>query len=68
MIKPKEYVKTFGLTKEQMDKLDQWSIKHKKKCKKSKYYIFSHASGIGISSVYKCECGKSIDITDYGSW
>ena len=31
-------------------------------------YVFSHSSGIGISTKVRCECGQEKDLTNYSKW
>ena len=75
-LRPIEYVETFGLTQLQMDKLKEWQKEHKEVCTLPKYrgaigggsnFVFSPNSlGYGVS--YNCDCGATIDLTDYESW
>lgn len=64
----------FELSESQKKKLEDWFVKHKKKCKiftgttGGKYNYCFRPVGIGNIVVVKCDCGKEIDLTEEDKW
>jgi hypothetical protein len=65
---------TFTLTKEQMDRFDEWRAKKNAKIRKkggfpnNTYTYCFTPTGIGTAEVIKCSDGTEIDLTDYSNW
>lgn len=59
----------FTITDNQEKKIKKWRKKHKCHNESNNlYYTFTHYSGIGISLIVKCSCGKEKDFTDIKNW
>lgn len=60
----------FKLDKDEIEKLNKWLKKHKKKCKlKNPLLTYSFKpTGIGIIKTVICDCGKEKDLTDVSKW
>lgn len=67
-------VMTFTVTDAQAKKVEKWATAHERYHKRNKLphkclsWKFSRCSGIGEALVVECNCGKSVDVTDYESW
>jgi len=67
------YDESFSITKEEMNNVEEWEKKHKKKCKPkytgaisvSQFKIYFLTTSIGVGAYCRCEyCGKEHAIRD----